>query len=164
MGDTAYRIIIILLFLFCYFIFYFYLFVYFGHTHGIWKFPGQGLYLSHSCNLCHSCGSARFFNPLCQAVDWTCTSAATQTTAIGPLIQYTTVGPSLSFFKMMNLLNLLCVSIKAMGSRLKNMALVHLLFRAWSVDCKFSINAFGVSQTSQPPLAEDNHCCVFLGA
>ena len=27
--------------------------------HGIWKFPGQGLHLSCSCNLCHSCGHAR---------------------------------------------------------------------------------------------------------
>ena len=29
-----------------------------GHTHGIWKFLGQGLNLSHSVKLCHSCGNA----------------------------------------------------------------------------------------------------------
>ena len=31
---------------------------------GIWKFLGQGLTLRHSYNLCHSCSSIRFFNPL----------------------------------------------------------------------------------------------------
>ena len=25
--------------------------------YGIWKFPGQGSNLSHSCSLCHSCGN-----------------------------------------------------------------------------------------------------------
>ena len=49
--------------------------LFFGCTHGIWKFPGQGLNLSHSCNLWHSSGNA------------------------GPLTQHTTVGTlSLIFF------------------------------------------------------------------
>ena len=26
-------------------------------SHGIWKFPGQGSNLSHSCDLCHSCSN-----------------------------------------------------------------------------------------------------------
>ena len=39
------------------------------------KFPGQGLNLGHRTNT----GS---FNPLCQAGDQTCTSAATQATAV----------------------------------------------------------------------------------
>ena len=34
-----------------------------GHTHGTWKFPGQGSNLSWSCNLCYSCCNARLFKP-----------------------------------------------------------------------------------------------------
>ena len=34
-----------------------------GHTHGIWKFLGQGLSLSCSCNLHCSCDNARSFKP-----------------------------------------------------------------------------------------------------
>ena len=45
-----------------------------GCTCGIWKFLGQGLNPSHSCNPCRWCGSAESFDPLCQARDWTCTS------------------------------------------------------------------------------------------
>lgn len=29
-----------------------------SRTHGIWKFLGQGLNLSHTCNLCCSCGKS----------------------------------------------------------------------------------------------------------
>ena len=32
--------------------------LFFGCTRGIWKFPGQGLNPSHSCDLCHSWGNA----------------------------------------------------------------------------------------------------------
>ena len=39
------------------------------HTHIIRKFPSQGLKLSCSCNLCHSCSNTRPFNPLHQAGD-----------------------------------------------------------------------------------------------
>ena len=35
-----------------------FLFVFYGRTHGIWKFLDQGLNPSHSCDLCHSCGDA----------------------------------------------------------------------------------------------------------
>ena len=35
------------------------------HTHDRWKFLGQGLNLSHSCNLRHSCGNVGSFNLLC---------------------------------------------------------------------------------------------------
>ena len=51
--------------------------------HGIWKFPGQGLNLSHSSNLCCSCSNTRFFNPLSWARDQTQASTATQHAAIG---------------------------------------------------------------------------------
>ena len=34
-----------------------YLFIFFGHTHGEWDFLGQGLNLSCSCNLYHSCSN-----------------------------------------------------------------------------------------------------------
>ena len=30
---------------------------FYGCTHDLWKFPGQGLNPSLSCNLCHSCGN-----------------------------------------------------------------------------------------------------------
>ena len=40
-------------------IFSFYLFIYFGHTDGMRKFPGQGSNPCHSCNLSHSYGNAR---------------------------------------------------------------------------------------------------------
>ena len=54
------------------------IFFYFcGQTHGKWKFLGQGLNLSCSCDLCHSCSKAMYFNPLCWARDRTCTSAVT---------------------------------------------------------------------------------------
>ena len=35
------------------------LFCLFGHAHGIWKFPGEGLNLCHSGNPSHSCDNAR---------------------------------------------------------------------------------------------------------
>ena len=41
-------------------------------TYGIWKFLGQGP------NPSHSCSSARSFNPLCWARDWTCSSAVAE--------------------------------------------------------------------------------------
>ena len=37
----------------------FFLLFFFGSPFGIWKFLGQGLNLSQSCNLCYSCGKAR---------------------------------------------------------------------------------------------------------
>ena len=33
-----------------------------GHTHGTWKFLGQGSNPSHSCHLHHSCGNAESLN------------------------------------------------------------------------------------------------------
>ena len=47
MGLVLGFLLLLLLFFFC-------------HTHGIW-IPGQGLSLSRSCNLYHSCGNARSF-------------------------------------------------------------------------------------------------------
>ena len=44
---------------FSFFLFVFFFSFFFGSTHGIWKVPGQGLNLSCSCDLCHSCGNAR---------------------------------------------------------------------------------------------------------
>ena len=46
-------------------------FPFYNCTLGIWKFLGQGL------NPSHSCSNTRYFNPLCQAGDWTSTSAVT---------------------------------------------------------------------------------------
>ena len=37
---------------------------FYGHTWGIWKFLGQRLISSHSCDLCGSCGNTGSFNPL----------------------------------------------------------------------------------------------------
>ena len=44
---------------------------FFPCTRSIWKLPGQGLNLSHSCDLRHSCGNAGSFNPLHCAWDRT---------------------------------------------------------------------------------------------
>ena len=81
-----------LLFLFYYFhYFYFIIFYFYGHIQGIWKFPGQGLNLSHSCDLSWSYSNAGSFNTLCWARDWTCTSTATWA-AIDSYHTCTTVG------------------------------------------------------------------------
>ena len=63
---------------------------------GLWKFLGQGLKLSHSCDLCCNCSSARSFNPLCWAGDQTHSFTATW---IRFLTYCTTVGtPNLIAF------------------------------------------------------------------
>ena len=41
----------------------------YGSIQSKWKLPGQGLNLSHSCDLCHSCSNARSLNPLRQVGD-----------------------------------------------------------------------------------------------
>ena len=43
----------------CFLLFCFFLFFFFSHAHSIWKFLGQGLNLSWSCDLLHSCSNAR---------------------------------------------------------------------------------------------------------
>ena len=62
-----------------------------GRTCGIWKFLGQGLNMSLSCDLCCRSGNARFFNTLRWASDRTC-SLATQTTVVGFLTHYAIAG------------------------------------------------------------------------
>ena len=49
---------------------------------GLWKLPGQGMNPNCSCNLHCSWSTARSFNPLCQAGDWTCASTETRASAI----------------------------------------------------------------------------------
>ena len=70
------------------FLFYFILFIFiFGLTCSIWKFPGQGLKLSHSCYLRPQLQQYQIHNSLCQAEDWTYTSAMIQAfaeTMLGP--------------------------------------------------------------------------------
>ena len=53
------------------------------HTYGIWKFPGQGLNLSHGYDLSWRCSNAGSFNPQLWAGDQTYTSVATWASAIG---------------------------------------------------------------------------------
>ena len=63
---------------------YLFLFTYFyGHTCSLWKFLGQRLNPSHSCDLHHSCSNARSFNSLHQAGHWTCASAVIQAATDG---------------------------------------------------------------------------------
>ena len=50
-----------LFFLFFSFFFFFFFFKFYGHTHCIWNFPGQGLNPSHRCDSCHSCSNAGSF-------------------------------------------------------------------------------------------------------
>ena len=73
------------------FFFFFFFFAY-GHTHDMWKFLGQGLNLSCSYNLCHSCSNARFLTHSVLDQRWTPTSTATQATAVGSLTYCTTAG------------------------------------------------------------------------
>ena len=68
------------------------LFYFFGRTHHIWKFVSQELNLSQSCS---NTGS---FNPLWQAGDRTCTSAATWAAAVRFLTHWATVGTPEMFF------------------------------------------------------------------
>ena len=56
--------ILVIIFLYCLCWWLAYLFIYYGHTCGIQKFPGQGLNPSRSHNLCHSCGNTRFLKLL----------------------------------------------------------------------------------------------------
>ena len=64
-------------------IFFIYLFTFINKFHSIWKFPGQGLNLSCSCNLCCLCNNTGSFNPLGLAGDQTHASTVTQTAALG---------------------------------------------------------------------------------
>ena len=72
--------------------------IFYDHTCSIWKFPGQGLNLSHSCALQNSCSNARSFNQLYQARDRTCASAETQAAAVGFLTHCTMAASSLFLF------------------------------------------------------------------
>ena len=68
---------------------------FYGHTHGIWKFPGQGVNVNPSCDLCHSCGNARSFNPLRRAEDQTHASTAIWDAEISFLTHCATVETSI---------------------------------------------------------------------
>ena len=75
-----------------FYLFSFSLFFFFhGSTQSRWKFPGQGLNPSRSCNLCCSSSSAVSSNPLCWARDQTCTSSVTQATEVRFLTHCATV-------------------------------------------------------------------------
>ena len=60
--------------------------------HSIWKFLGQRLNASHSCDPSCSCGNNGSFNSLCRARDQTCTSAVTQAAALELSTYCTTAG------------------------------------------------------------------------
>ena len=80
--------------LFC-ILFYFILFhfiSFFGNTHGIWKFLGQGLNLSRSCHLCHSWGNRESSNPLHRAGDGTHASTVSWAAEVGFLTHCATMG------------------------------------------------------------------------
>ena len=70
-----------------------------GHTHNIWKFLGQGLNLSHSCDLGHSYGNAGSFNPWPRAGNQTRTS--TVTAIVGFLTHCTIAGTPISHSNLM---------------------------------------------------------------
>ena len=62
------------------------------------SFLGQGLNLSHNCDLRCSCSNSRSFNLLYWAGDQTLVSVVTQATAVRFLTHCTTVGtPALDF-------------------------------------------------------------------
>ena len=62
-----------------------------GLTHGVWKFPGQGLNPSHICDFRCPCGNTGYFNPLYQAGNWTHTSTATLVVAAESLTHFTSL-------------------------------------------------------------------------
>ena len=61
---------------------------FYGCTHHTRKFPGQGLNVSHSCELYGSCKNPRPFNLQDWARDWTPASAATGTAQILNLLHH----------------------------------------------------------------------------
>ena len=67
-------------------------YIFYGHTWGIWKFPGQGLNPSCSCDLCCSCSNPVSFNPLCQVGDRTHASAGTWAATVWFLTHCATAG------------------------------------------------------------------------
>ena len=69
-----------------------------GHTCSVWKFLGQGLNPSCSCDLCHRCSNTGSFHPLHWARDQTCTSVATGATETGFLKHWITVGTPMHIF------------------------------------------------------------------
>ena len=71
----------------CLFFFFFY-----GHTCSTWKFPGQGLNLSHSCNLHCSCGNTASFNTLHRVGELIYVSAATWAAEVGFLTYFIAAG------------------------------------------------------------------------
>lgn len=79
----------------------FFLSFFLGHTHGVWKFPGQGSNPSHSRNLRHSDNNPRptpqgqqrqILYPLSQARNQICSSAASQATLGRSLAHFATAG------------------------------------------------------------------------
>ena len=86
-----------------------------GCPHGLWKFSGQALNLSH-WNLCHSSSNARSFNPQRQTGDRTQTSAATWSVAVGFLTYCATVGTPIRF----------CFSFCFLGLHLQHMKVPQL--------------------------------------
>ena len=71
-------------------------FSFYGRTYGIWKFLDQGLNLSHSYDLCLSCGNTGSFNSLPCARNVTHMSVVT--TSVGFLTHCTTAGTPLIVF------------------------------------------------------------------
>ena len=84
-------------------------------THGKWRFPGQGLNLSHSCDPGYSSSTTRFFNWLHQAGGQTWTSTATQATAARFLAPHcTTRGTPWYILKIIPLLGILRIVFHAL--------------------------------------------------
>ena len=79
--------------------------VFFFFFNDIWKFLGQGLKLSHSCDLYCNCINATSFNPLCQAGDRTHASTATWAAAVGFVTHCATVGTSSVLVTKKNILS-----------------------------------------------------------
>ena len=79
-----------------------------GHTHSIWKFLGQVLNVSHSCDLHHSRSNARSFNPLHWAGDQSWVTAVRFLTHCA-----TVVTPASTItFKLQLLAFIICPGIK----------------------------------------------------
>lgn len=69
-----------------------------GHTHSRWKFPGQGLNLSHNWGLHCKCSNARSFNSLLPGRCWVHASPVTRAAAVRCVTHCATVGMSVIIF------------------------------------------------------------------
>lgn len=128
MAKIAIAIIFCLFFFVC-------LFSY-GHTHGMWKFQGQSLNLSCSCNQDYCWDNATSFKSLCPAWARTCSSTATRATEVRFLTHRTTVGtPEITWLHFIRYI--FCVRNTMPGNCPHLVTICHGFLNIYMTICKF---------------------------